>query len=164
MNRKNFTITKEDIIANESNWLEGLRYKFEYFALTVVFKDKVNNNEIRWTDEYNKRIIGKIAKLIYPSKRTNDFSKSLSPHSYYEKDIRSKFKNFTDQSPHHIHALLQIEKRRSFKIWDYHKNEISERLKKDLLSVDTVQSIEMKIISAGMIEGWLKYIQKGKIF
>lgn len=146
-----------------ANWLSSPEHDWKLFAVTVVFKPIDNNNsKARWEDEYTKRVLGKFRKAIEPNSKNQSNILPLPDLYYFERNEASIFKVSGSRNPFHIHAILPIYKHHVRRVWSEDDQALQSRLNKDLLSVDTMQSILFEPIEDARTVDWVRYITKFK--
>jgi hypothetical protein len=166
MNNTNTTgrlYTRETEVNSWKEFFTEESKDWNLFTLTVVFrKVDANSNKHRYEHEYNTRVLNKIRRRLESCPRNQPTALPFEDMFYYEKDIGSIFKKTSSQSPHHIHALLPIKKRHMHRFWCIDLNDINARLRKDLESIDVVQSVLIEQAIPETLEHWIRYISKRK--
>jgi hypothetical protein len=136
--------------------------RLHLFALTVVFKPvDGNNSQARWESDYKTGVVRKFQKNL---ERNKDLQHKAIPYEelfYFEYEQTSHKKSGSKQ-PFHIHALLPIKKSQTYRVWSPEMNDLLPRLKKDILSISTVQSILVEKICTGRVIDWAVYMTKMK--
>lgn len=133
------------------------------FTITVTFKNLntfVEGSKRRVETEYTKRVLAKVKKLL--CRRRNDEALLVDWLYKYEKDELSLFKRVGNRTVMSIHGFLVIDKKLSSKIWV--NGSLSERLRKDIASIDTVDSFLIEPLRRGESYSWFNYVRKGKKF
>lgn len=156
--------TRNDLLLAWSNWFELRREGWDLFAFTIVFKSggKIARPE-KWESEYRTRVLNKFKRLIEGNEGNREYAIPFEEFIHYEFDESSIFRSTGSRKPHHIHALVPISKSRTYRIWSIDSNSIQDRLRKDLLSINTVQSILVEPIPANHSRDWIGYCLKGKV-
>lgn len=154
--------TKNELIKAWSDWFEFKRNDWELFTLTVVFKtSKDAPRGYDWSAEY-ERVLNKIRRRLERNEANYDVAIPFDKFAYYEKD-ESSIKRITgSRKPHHFHALIPIRKVNTYRFWSIDLNDLNLRLRKDIESIDTVQSILVESIPNGKSIDWTKYVLKAK--
>ena len=157
--------TKNEIAKAWSAWFESKSDQWDLFALTVVFKSggKVPRPN-RWESEYKTRVLQKIRRKIEPNHKNQELAIPFEEFFYYEKDDSSFFRVSRSHKPHHIHSLVPIRKSQVHRFWSIDNNGIQERIKKDIYSIETIQSVLVEKVKFGHTIDWIKYLVKGKQF
>jgi hypothetical protein len=155
--------TRSELLSAWSDWFELKREDWDLFTATIVFKagGKIARPE-KWESEYRTRVLNKIRRLIEGNEKNREYAVPFEEFIHYEFDEASIFRDSGSRKPHHIHALIPIPKSRTYRIWSIDSNDIQDRLKKDLLSIDTVQSILIEPIPVDRSRDWVSYCLKGK--
>jgi hypothetical protein len=155
--------TRETLVRSWTEFFTQESYEWKPFALTVVFR-KVDaiSNQARYEYEYRTRFLNKIRRRLESCPRSQATALPFEDLFYYEKDIGSIFKKTASRSPHHIHALLPIKESHLHRFWCTDSNDINARLRKDLESIRTVQSVMIEPVMPGKQESWIRYISKRK--
>jgi hypothetical protein len=155
--------TRETLVNSWKEFYAQESNDWTLFTLTVVFrKVDANSNKHRYEHEYNTRVLNKIRRRLESCPRNQPTALPFEDMFYYEKDIGSIFKKTSIQSPHHIHALLPIKKSHMHRFWCIDSNDINARLRKDLESIDVVQSVLIEQAKPETLEYWIRYISKRK--
>ena len=151
--------TRETLVNSWKEFYTQESNDWTLFTLTVVFKrvDSISTQE-----RYDTRVLNKIRRRLESCPRNQPTALPFEDMFYYEKDIGSIFKKTSIQSPHHIHALLPIKKSHMHRFWCIDSNDINARLRKDLESIDVVQSILIEQAKPETLEYWIRYISKRK--
>lgn len=148
-----------------------MREEWNLYTITVVFKAGGSNNKfintdkpnsIKWESEYRTRVLQKIRKAIEPNQKHQGTAIPYEDFFYYEFDHASIFKNTNSRKPHHIHGLLPIRKSQATRFWSLDIDDLKPRLKADLDSIQSVQSVLVEPIRDGKTIDWVKYAAKGK--
>lgn len=146
-----------------ADWLSSNKNDWSLFALTVVFKPiDANNSKARWEDEYTKRVLGKFIKAIEPGSKNSTTVLPLPDLYYFERNEASIFKVSGSRNPFHIHAILPIWNHQVNRVWSDDDEALKPRLLKDLMSIDTVQSILIEPIVDSKTVDWVRYMSKFK--
>lgn len=155
--------TKNELAKDWSDWFESKSNEWELFTLTIVFKSggKVARPE-KWEAEYKTRVLQKIRRVIEPNQKNQELAIPFEEFFYYEKDDSSFFRISRSHKPHHIHALIPIRKSQTQRFWSVDENDLQERIKKDIYSLVTVQSILVERVNINHTIDWIKYTLKGK--
>ena len=155
--------TRETLVNSWKEFYTQESNDWTLFTLTIVFKrvDSISTQE-RYEHEYNTRVLNKIRRRLESCPCNQPTALPFEEMFYYEKDIGSIFKKTSSQSPHHIHALLPIRKCHMHRFWCNDSNDINARLRKDLESIDVVQSVLIEQAIPETLEHWIRYISKRK--
>ncbi len=155
--------TKSELSDAWSLWFESKYAEWDLFTLTVVFKSGgMKPRPDRWESEYKRRVLQKFRKSLEPKATNQELALPFEEFFYYEKDDSSFFRTSKSHKPHHIHALLPIRKTQTYRVWSTDSEDLQDRLKRDILSIDTVQSILVERIANQATVNWVKYVLKGK--
>lgn len=155
--------TKNELLEAWSDWFESKSDEWDLFTLTVVFKSGgLTPRPNRWESEYKTQILKKIRKALEPKLENQTNAIPYEEFFYYEKDDSSLFRVSRSHKPHHIHALLPIRKSQVHRFWSVDKNDLQERIEKDLYSIETVQSVLIERVKTDHTLDWVKYLLKGK--
>lgn len=156
------TYPNKAVFINEwSQWFESKRDIWDLFTATVVFKSGgISANPDLWCDEYHSRVLNKVRKAIAHGSKNFINAIPFDSFFFYEKDESSIFRITGSRKPHHVHALIPIPKCRSFRFWSVENNDLQPRVRKDIESIDTVQSIHVDPVKESST--WIRYITKGK--
>ena len=155
--------TRETLVRSWTEFLTQESHEWKPFALTVVFrKVDANSNQARYEHEYRTRFLNKIRRRLESCPRSQATALPFEDMFYYEKDIGSIFKKTSSRSPHHIHALLPIKEKHMYRFWCTDSSDINARLRKDLESIDVVQSVLIEPATLERRESWIRYISKRK--
>ncbi len=148
------------IVCATADWLENLCTSgHELLCLTVVFKPKDrNNNRERWESEYRKSVLGKINRRLGAHIASNRTA-ILFDDFRFESDS-SVIRTGGSRKPSHVHGFLLFPKSQLYRLWDVENHRLSERLQKDLTSINTVQQFKAELVVKGKIRDWLNYIYK----
>lgn len=155
--------TKSELLTAWSDWFESKSDEWDLFALTVVFKagGKIARPE-RWESEYKNRVLLKIRRALERNEKNYEFAIPFDDFCYYEFDEASIFRKSGLRKPHHIHALIPVRKTSVYRFWSVDENNLQERIKKDLYSIDSVGSVLVEPIKDGGARDWVSYCLKGK--
>lgn len=155
--------TKIELTKSWSDWFESKNNDWDLFTMTVVFKSggKVARPD-KWNTEYKTRVLQKIRRVIEPNQKNQELAIPFEEFFYYEKDDSSFFRVSRSHKPHHIHALLPIRKSQIYRFWSSDRDDLQERIKKDLYSIETVQSFLIERVKINHTIDWVKYLLKGK--
>lgn len=146
-----------------ADWLSSSDNNWKLFAVTVVFKPiDANNGKSRWEDEYTKRVLGKFIKSIEPSSKNSTSVLPFPDLYYFERNEASIFRASGSRCPFHIHAILPIWNHQVNRVWSDDDQALKPRLLKDLMSIDTLQSILVEPIDDARTVDWMRYITKFK--
>ena len=139
-----------------------LKIKTLRVLFSVVFKtNRAAPRSYDWSAEY-ERVLNKIRRRLERNEANYDVAIPFDKFAYYEKD-ESSIKRITgSRKPHHFHALIPIRKANTYRFWSIDLNDLNLRLRKDIESIDTVQSIVVELIPNGKSIDWTKYILKAK--
>ena len=155
--------TKNELSEAWSLWFESKSDEWDLFTLTVVFKSGgAKPRPDRWESEYKRRVLQKFRKSLEPKTTNQEIALPFEEFFYYEKDDASFFRLTKSHKPHHIHALLPIRKSQTYRVWSTDNEDLQDRLKKDIHSIDTVQSILVEKIADQSTVNWVRYVLKGK--
>lgn len=152
---------------HELSWLADNK-NIQLFAVTATFIGLKpiglgGGMKDRTCYEYRKRVLPKIQKCLC---RHRDHWEAVIPITdlyTYEYDQGSLFKKLNSRNPvHHIHGIVPVQRDRMHKIYDPETGTFSERLIKDIKSLNTVRSFDIRLIESGNEIAWLNYMQKGK--
>ena len=154
--------SRNELIKAWSVWFESKRNEWELFTITVVFKtSKIAPRGYDWGAEY-ERVLNKIRRKLERSEANYELAIPFDKFAYYEKD-ESSIKRITgSRKPHHFHALIPIRKVSNYRFWSIDLNDLNPRLRKDIESIDTIQSVVVEPILEGRSIDWTKYILKAK--
>ncbi len=157
--------TKNELSEAWSNWFESTTDEWELFTMTVVFKSggKIPRPE-KWESEYKARVLQKIRQVIEPNQKNQDLAIPFEEFFYYEKDDSSYFRASRSHKPHHIHSIIPIRKSQAYRFWSIDDDDLQKRIKKDIYSIKTIQSVLVEKIEVGCTIDWVKYLMKGKSF
>lgn len=155
--------TKNELTKAWSDWFESKSDEWELFTMTVVFKSggKIPRPE-KWESEYKTRVLQKIRRKIEPNQKNQDLAIPFEEFFYYEKDDSSFFRASRSHKPHHIHSLIPIRKSQVHRFWSTDNNDLQEGVKKDIHSIETIQSALVEKIRIDHTVDWVKYILKNK--
>lgn len=158
-------LPKSELTEAWSEFFDSLRSEYELFAVTVVFRPvDLNNSQARWESEYREGVLRRIQRAIDGSKSVQYGASFVYPDFFYfERDEASVFRVTGSRKPFHIHALLPIRKSQVYRIWSTDNYDLKERLKTDIFSLGTVQSILVEPIRVGHTLDWTRYITKFKV-
>jgi len=156
-----FKRNKKESIAHVSAWLES-RQDWDLLAVTVTFKPiDAHNNEERWIQEYRNRVLYRISRRLEHNKERR---KDVIPYTdivYFDQNYHSIFKSTKLSNPPHVHAIIPIPNKLTYRVWDFEKSSLLEAVKNDIFSMKTVGSLHVGLISPGSTNNWLNYILKG---
>lgn len=149
------------------NWILS-NPEWTIFTITVTFKNLVgyetSSSMKKATQyEYNTRVLTKIKKRLTRSRARWSQALPIEYLSIYEYEQGSFFKPVPrGQSPHHIHGLIVVAREYAKKILDTEKNQLDQRLAKDIQSIPTVSSFLIEPLRPDDSISWINYITKGK--
>ena len=131
--------------------------------MTVVFRSggKLPRPN-KWESEYKTRVLQKIRREIEPNEKNQELAIPFEEFFYYEKDDSSFFRASRSHKPHHIHSLIPIRKSQVYRFWSIDSNDLQERIRKDLYSIETIQSVLVEKVKPSQTIDWVKYLLKGK--
>lgn len=156
-------LTKTEAAAAWSEWFESKRDEWDLFTVTVVYRSGGSApNPSRWESEYRTRVLGKVRRRMETNSNNQEHAIPFDHFYYYEKDEASIFRKTGSRKPHHIHGIIPIRKEQLYRFWSIDNNALQPRLRKDIESIDTVQSIDIQFIETDRSIDWVKYCQKGK--
>jgi hypothetical protein len=157
--------SKNELLQAWADWFESKTDEWELFTMTVVFKSggKIPRPE-KWESEYKTRVLQKIRREIEPNQKNQELAIPFEEFFYYEKDDSSFFRVSRSHKPHHINSLIPIRKSQVNRFWSIDTGDLQERIKKDLYSIDTIQSILVEKVKSDRTIDWVKYLLKGKSF
>lgn len=155
--------TKDELLIAWSDWFISKSDEWDLFTLTVVFKagGKIARPE-RWEDEYKNQVLLKIRRALERSEKNYEFAIPFDDFCYYEFDEASIFRKRGLRKPHHIHALIPIRKTSAYRFWSIDENNLQERIRKDLYSIESVGSVLVEPLIDGYARDWITYCLKGK--
>jgi hypothetical protein len=157
--------TKNELLQAWSDWFDSKSDEWDLFTMTVVFK---SGGQVarpnKWESEYKTRVLQKIRREIEPNQKNQELAIPFQEFFYYEKDDSSFFRASRSHKPHHIHSLIPIRKSQSHRFWSIDSNDLQERIKKDIYSIETIQSVLVEKIKPNHTIDWVKYLLKGKSF
>jgi hypothetical protein len=155
--------TKNELAKAWSNWFDSKSDEWELFTMTVVFKSggKIPRPD-RWEGAYKKYVLNKIKRALEPNQKNQEHTIPYEEFFYYEKDDSSLFRISRSHKPHHIHSLIPIKKSQVHRFWSIDSDDLLERIKKDIYSVKTIQSVFVEKVKADKTIDWIKYTLKGK--
>jgi hypothetical protein len=147
-----------------SEFFDSLRSEHELFAVTVVFRPvDQNNSQARWEGEYKEGVLRRFQRALDGNKSVQEGTSFAYPDFFYfERNEASVFRVTGSRKPFHIHALLPIRKSQVYRIWSIDNSDLKERLKTDIFSLGTVQSILVEPVRVGHTLDWTRYITKLK--
>lgn len=154
---------KNELSKAWSDWFNSKNEEWDLFTLTVVFRSsgKIPRPE-RWESEYKKYVLNKIRRAIEPNIKNQTHAIPYEYFCYYEFEDSSIHRVTSSRKPHHIHALIPIRKSQVNRFWSVDSHDLQDRIKKDITSIETVQSILVERMNPGKTIDWVKYILKGK--
>ena len=154
--------SKSELIKAWADWFESKRDDWDLFTLTVVFKeDQSAPRGYDWMAEY-ERVLKKIRRVLERNEANYEVAIPYEHFAYYEKD-ESSIKRLTgSRKPHHIHAFIPIRKSATYRFWSIDNQDIQARLRKDIESIGTIQSILVEEIPLDKSVSWATYILKAK--
>lgn len=146
-----------------TEFFESLKADHVLFAVTVVFHpvDLINSQQ-RWEGEYTSGVLNKFRRALERRHANQEFSISFPDFYYFERNEASIHRITGTRKPFHIHSLLPIRKEHVYRIWSSDSNDLSERLKADLYSLGTIQSIMVEPVRDGETLNWVRYVAKSK--
>ena len=155
--------TKNELLLAWSDWFESKTDEWELFTMTVVFRSggKLPRPN-KWESEYKTRVLQKIRREIEPNEKNQELAIPFEEFFYYEKDDSSFFRASRSHKPHHIHSLIPIRKSQVYRFWSIDSNDLQERIRKDLYSIETIQSVLVEKVKPSQTIDWVKYLLKGK--
>jgi hypothetical protein len=155
--------TKNELAKAWSNWFDSKSDEWELFTMTVVFKSggKIPRPD-RWEGEYKKYVLNKIKRALEPNQKNQEHAIPYEEFFYYEKDDSSLFRISRSHKPHHIHSLIPIKKSQVHRFWSIDSDDLLERIKKDIYSIETIQSVLVEKVKTDQTIDWIKYTLKGK--
>jgi hypothetical protein len=155
--------TKHDLTAEWTNYFDSLKLDHKLFTITVVFKpNDGNNSKDRWESEYRTAVLNKFRRALVKNKKYQSKALLHDDFFYFERHEASIHKISGSRNPFHIHALLPIPSHQIERVWDEVNQEPKPRLLKDVLSIATVQDLEMKPVIESLTIAWVRYITKCK--
>ena len=155
--------TRDELLVAWSKWFELMSDEWDLFTATVVFKSGgLTPRPARWESEYKTRVIQKIRRAIEPNPKNQDRAIPYEEFFFYEKDDSSFFRISRSHKPHHIHALIPIRKAQVYRFWSTDNSSLQERIRKDIYSIETVQSFLAEPVKTNHTVDWVKYLYKGK--
>lgn len=156
-----FKRNKTDYIRQVSAWLES-RQDWDLLAVTVTFKPiDAHNKEDRWIQEYRNRVLYRISRRLEHNKERR---KDVIPYTdivYFDQNYHSIFKGMKLSNPPHVHGIIPIPNKLTYRVWDFEKSCLVEVLKNDICSMKTVGSLHIELIKQGNTNDWFNYILKG---
>lgn len=155
--------TRSELLTAWSDWFVSKNDEWDLFTLTVVFKagGKIARPE-RWEFEYKTRVLLKIKQALERNKKNFDFAIPFEDFCFYEFDESSILRITRSRKPHHIHALIPIRKASGYRFWSIDNNDLQEKLKMSIYSIDTVGSILVEPLNISKVKDWITYCLKGK--
>lgn len=155
--------TKNELQKAWSDWFESKTDEWDLFTLTVVFKSGGQvARPARWESEYRTRVLQKIRRVLEPNQNNQTNAIPYEEFFYYEKDDSSFFRVSKSHKPHHVHALIPIRKSQTYRFWSIDSSDLQDRVRKDLHSIETVQSLLIEPVKTNHTIDWVKYLSKGK--
>lgn len=155
--------TKSELQQAWSDWFESKTDEWDLFTLTVVFKSGgLVPRPARWESEYKTRVLQKIRRVLEPNQNNQTNAIPYEEFFYYEKDDSSFFRVSRSHKPHHVHALIPTRKSQTYRFWSIDSSDLQDRVRKDLHSIETVQSLLIEPVKANHTIDWVKYLSKGK--
>lgn len=148
--------TYEEWFLNNQDW--------ELYTITVTFRGSSDSNHMKekCLSAYDGDVLWKLGKELNRNLK-NPAQVIAYPHfrfHEYEERNKSKIDNIT--TPNHIHGLLTIRKNLDHKFWNYEKNCLSERIQKDVESIEFVGSCLVEKVRREDLGNWIHYILKEK--
>ena len=155
--------TKNELAKAWSDWFESKTDEWDLFTMTVVFKSggKISRSE-KWEAEYKKYLLNKIRRALEPNQKNQEYAIPYEEFCYYEFNESSIHRVTSSRKPHHIHALIPIRKSQTHRFWSVDNSDLQERVKKDIYSIKTIQSILVEKVKTDRTIDWVKYVLKGK--
>ncbi len=156
--------SRKEIINAWADWLKNKSENWEYFTITVVFKSggKIRRPD-RWESEYKNYVLKKIRRALEGNTKNLEEAIPFEDMAYYEFEETSIHRITSNRKPHHVHGLIPIRKYQLHKFWSVDNNAVKERIKKDIESIKTVQSVLIEPINKNKLLDWISYITKRKI-
>jgi len=155
--------TKYELLEAWADWFESKSDEWDLFTFTVVFKSGgLKPRPERWESEYRTRVLQKIRRALEPNQNNQTHAIPYEDFFNYEKDDSSYFRASKSHKPHHIHALLPIRRSQTYRFWSTDDSDLKKRVKKDIYSIETIQSILVEPVKTDHTIDWLKYLSKGK--
>jgi hypothetical protein len=155
--------TKNDLAKAWSDWFESKSEEWDLYTLTVVFNSRGRQAKPdRWEGEYKKYVLNKIKRALEPNRKNQEYAIPYEEFCYYEFEESSIHRITSSRKPHHIHGLIPIRKKQIHRFWSTDNNNLQERIRKDICSIHTVQSILIEKIEPGKTIDWIRYTIKGK--
>jgi len=154
--------SKAELIKAWSDWFESKREDWDLFTLTVVFKTSKNiPRTYDWPAEY-ERVLNKIRRRLERNPANYVLAIPFDQFAYYEKNEASIKRVTGSRKPHHFHAVIPIHKERAYRFWSIDYQDVHPKLRSDIESIDTVQSIVVEPILTNRTIDWTSYILKAK--
>ena len=143
------------------DWIQSMSETYMAMTTTVVFTATGDRpNETKWSDVYKHKFLWKINKQISRSAKKLLF---YGDHFRYEFGEKSLYKTLGDgRTPHHVHGIILVPMEHVGKIWNEEKNQITDRLTKDLGTVKIISSAKIEPPRKESMAAWLGYMDKGK--
>lgn len=146
-----------------SDFFESLKADHVLFAVTVVFHPVgQNNSQERWEGEYTYGVLKKFRRALDRQPASQEASLPFPDFFYFERNEASVHRITGSRKPFHIHALLPIHKDQVYRIWSTDTFDLKERLKTDIYSLGTIQSILVEPVRDGHTLDWVRYVAKFK--
>lgn len=162
---KSNQLTKRQALIN--GWTEffnNMKKEHELLACTVTFRpNDLNNSRERWECEYSSGVLGKLRKAIERNPNNRERSLPFPNFFYFERNESSIFRISGSRRPFHIHGILPIRKSQLDRIWSFENNDLKEKVKKDIYSIGTIESILVEEVRESETDKWISYISKMKI-
>ena len=154
---------KSELTLQWSAFFKAMQEQHQLLAITVVFKpiDRINTRE-RWESEYTTGVLKKIRRALEPNHTNQEKAIPFEDFYYFERYESTRIRTAGRRAPFHIHSLLPIRKAQLHRIWSYDNNNLTDRLLKDIKSLETVQNILVEPIQDQDPTGWVRYITKHK--
>jgi hypothetical protein len=155
---------KSELTLQWCEFFKAMQEDHQLLAMTVVFKpiDRINTRE-RWESEYTAGVLKKIRRALEPNQTNQESAIPFEDFYYFERFAKTGLRTVGRKCPFHIHSLLPIRKAQLRRIWSFDNNNLTERLLKDIKSLQTVQSILVEPIKDQDPIKWIRYITKQKV-
>ncbi len=154
---------KQALTKGWSDFFESLKTEHQLFALTIVFRPvDQNNSQERWEGEYTAGVLKKFRQALERHPSNQESALPFPDFYYFERNEASVHRVSGSRKPFHIHALLPIRKNQLGRIWSMDNNDLKERLKQDVYSLGTIQSILVEPVRDGHTLDWVRYVAKFK--
>jgi hypothetical protein len=148
-------------IENYSLWFQEKAEDWFYLALTVVFKGVTGMGKETAEQDYKLKVLPKIQRRV--ESNTANLARALPLDLqlfYYEKDEKSLYKKVKSSSPHHIHSLVIVPRARLYRVWSCDDESMQAKLTKDIMSIDSIASLQASEAKPEALSGWLRYVTK----